>query len=99
MTSGGDAAGGSPVGRTRDVGWEIGVSRTVAVAATQAWELLTSDEGQAIWLGAGATLGPVKAAGYATDDGTVGEVRGFHPFDRIRLTWQPPSWDHDRVCR
>ncbi len=99
MTSTGGGSGGSPVGRTRDAGWEIGVSRTVAVPASQAWELLTSDEGQAIWLGAGAALRPEKGAGYETDDGTVGEIRSFRPADRIRLTWQPPDWDHDTIVQ
>lgn len=89
----------SSVGRTRDAGWEIGVSRTVAVPAARVWELLASAEGQAIWLGAGVSLPTEKGGTYETDDGTVGEVRSFRPLDRIRLTWRPPDWDHDATVQ
>ena len=65
----------SPVGLTKDVGWEIGVSRTLPVGLEDAWRLLDSAEGRAIWLGEG--------------DAPHGEVRSHHPEDRIRVTWQP----------
>jgi uncharacterized protein YndB with AHSA1/START domain len=88
-----------PVGKTRDAGWEIGVSRTVAAPAPRVWALLASARGQAIWLGAGARLSTEKGAGYETEDGTVGEVRSFRPLDRIRVTWKPPDWDHDTTVQ
>jgi uncharacterized protein YndB with AHSA1/START domain len=88
-----------PGGLTRDAGWEIGVSRTVEVPAQRVWELLASERGQAIWLGAGAGLTTEKGASYETIEGTVGEVRSFRPLDRIRLTWQPPDWDHESTVQ
>jgi uncharacterized protein YndB with AHSA1/START domain len=65
----------SPVGLTKDAGWEIGVSRTLPVDLEDAWRLLDSDEGRAIWLGEG--------------EAPHGEVRSRRPEDRIRVTWQP----------
>lgn len=50
--------------------------------------MLTSDEGQELWLGGTLALEP---GAYALPDGTVGEVRavsGRH----LRLTQAPPSW-------
>lgn len=88
-----------PVGKTKDAGWEIGVSRTLPVPVDEVWRVLTGDEGLAVWLGAGAVLEPSKGARYETDDGTVGEVRSFHPLDRVRLTWQPVEWDHDSTVQ
>lgn len=52
-----------------------------------------------IWLGAGAVLEAVPGAAYTATDGTAGEVRGFRPNDRIRLTWHPPGWPHDSTVQ
>lgn len=88
-----------PVGLTRDAGWEIGVSRTVAAPVDAVWDLLVSDQGRAVWLGDGADLAPEWGAPYATASGTIGEVRSFRPLDRIRLTWRPAGWDHDSTVQ
>jgi uncharacterized protein YndB with AHSA1/START domain len=37
-----------PTGLTRGVGWEIGVSRTVAFPLEEVWDFLTSPEGSAV---------------------------------------------------
>lgn len=86
------------VGKTKDVGWEIGVSRTIPYPIEQVWDLLTSLDGTAIWLGADVKIG---AAGehYETADGTVGEVRSFHPHSRLRLTCRPAGWDHETTVQ
>jgi len=88
-----------PVGKTKDAGWQIGVSRAFPCTVEQAWALLTSEAGLATWLGVGAVLQPVRGAPYTTTDGTTGEVRSFRPHDRIRLTWQPPGWPHDSTVQ
>jgi uncharacterized protein YndB with AHSA1/START domain len=87
------------VGKTADAGWEIGVSRTVPAPIDVVWEALTSADGVAVWLGPGVALPTEKGSAYETDDGTVGEVRSFHPLDRIRLTWQPEDWSHDSIVQ
>jgi uncharacterized protein YndB with AHSA1/START domain len=88
-----------PVGKTKDAGWEIGVSRTLPVPAARVWEVLTSVEGTELWLGSGVTWPARQGDPYELDDGTVGQVRGFRPLERIRLTWQPPDWDHEAVVQ
>ncbi|MFG1928552.1 SRPBCC domain-containing protein [Cryptosporangium sp. NPDC048952] len=88
-----------PVGQTRDVGWEIGVSRTVSHGSAEVWSFLTSPEGVALWVGPGALLEPTKGARYTADDGTAGEVRSFRPGDRIRITWRPAVWTHDSIVQ
>jgi uncharacterized protein YndB with AHSA1/START domain len=87
-----------PVGKTQDAGWEVGVSRTVNMPLEAVWELLVSPEVQALWLGAGE-LPTEPGASYETEEGTVGEVRSFHPQNRIRLTWQPPDWSHESTVQ
>jgi uncharacterized protein YndB with AHSA1/START domain len=88
-----------PVGKTKDVGWEIGVSRTLAAPAARVWEVLTSAEGTGLWLGSGVTWPADAGSPYELTDGTAGEIRSFRPLDRIRLTWQPPDWDHESTVQ
>jgi uncharacterized protein YndB with AHSA1/START domain len=88
-----------PVGRTRDAGWQIGVSRTVDRPVEEVWAFLTAPEGMAIWLGDGVTVLSEPGAGYETTDGIRGETRSFHELDRIRLTWQPSGWTHDTTLQ
>jgi hypothetical protein len=54
------------VGRTRDAGWEIGVSKTIDRPAEVVWTFVTSPAGIAIWLGEGVTVLPERGAGYET---------------------------------
>jgi uncharacterized protein YndB with AHSA1/START domain len=85
-------------GLTKDAGWEIGVSKTVPYPAEQVWQLLTSRRGIRLWLGE-TELGTNRGDRYETADGTVGELRGYRPNDRLRLTWRPPGWDHDSTVQ
>lgn len=87
------------VGRTKDAGFQIGVSKTLPYPAEQVWEFLTDDDGVALWLGAGAELSPDKGAAYRTDEGAEGEVRSYRPLDRVRVTYRPAEWDHDTTVQ
>lgn len=78
------------VGKTADVGYQIGVSRTLPFSEEAIWGLLLSPEGLATWLG-----GPIEVeegARYTLADGASGEVRIYKPWSHIRLTWQPSGW-------
>ncbi|MFC8916716.1 SRPBCC domain-containing protein [Streptomyces sp. NPDC057116] len=77
-----------PTGLTRDAGWEIGVSKTLPLPAAVVWDFIASPEGVALWLGgAKGGLPTEKGAPYETGDGVRGEVRGYRPGDRVRLTY------------
>jgi len=86
------------VGRTRDAGWQIGVSKTLPHPVATVWSLLTSPRGIALWLGSGARLGG-PGERYETAAGTTGEIRSLHDRDRVRLTWRPEGWDHDTTVQ
>ncbi|GGU60649.1 SRPBCC domain-containing protein [Streptomyces lavendofoliae] len=77
-----------PTGLTRDAGWETGVSKTLPLPAGAVWEFITGPEGLALWLGdVRGGLPTERGAAYATADGVTGEVRGYRPGDRVRLTY------------
>jgi len=87
------------VGRTRDAGWQIGVSKTVDYPAAEVWDFITSPAGVAIWLGEGVTVPREPGEGYRTADGVQGETRSFRELDCLRLTWQPPGWAHETTLQ
>ncbi len=87
------------IGKTRDAGWQIGVSKTIHRPVEEVWSFLVSPAGVAIWLGEGVTLPTERGAGYTTAQGVRGETRSFHERDRVRLTWQPPGWSHDTTLQ
>ncbi|MEU4250828.1 SRPBCC domain-containing protein [Amycolatopsis sp. NPDC026612] len=89
----------SSTGKTADVGWNIGVSRTLPYPAGTVWDFLVSREGVGIWLGPGVELPREPGAEYETANGTVGEIRSFADGDRVRLTWRPSDWDHDSTVQ
>jgi len=80
------------VGKTKDVGWQIGVRRTLPIDYKMAWRLITSPEGMDLWLGAGSKPDLSTSAAYALADGASGEMRVFKPNSHLRLIWRPPSW-------
>lgn len=94
QTAGAQSTGAREVGRTRDVGFQIGVRRTVPHPPATVWSALTSDVGLAAWLGSevrdaadrAAAAAELLEAGarFTTADGAEGEVRSVRPVDRIR---------------
>lgn len=87
------------VGRTKDVGYQIGVRRTVPHSVEEVWDCLMDPSGLAVWLGPGTELDADRGSTYATDDGTTGEVRSLREHDRIRVTWHPAAWTHDTTVQ
>lgn len=81
-----------PVGLTKDVGYQIGVRRTLSITYDEAWRLLTSNRGIPIWLGSTSEVELAKGVRYQLSDGTKGEVTVYAPASHLRLTWHPPDW-------
>lgn len=81
-----------PTGLTKDVGFQIGVRRTLPIPFEEAWQFLTSEEGVALWLGETAEFDFGEGGSYQLADGAHGEIRVFKPNSHLRLTWQPGDW-------
>ncbi|WP_245665001.1 SRPBCC family protein [Nocardia sienata] len=80
-----------PTGLTADAGWQIGVSRTLPQPPDIVWHHLIGAAGTACWLGPGADPTFTPGARYRTDTGVTGEIRGYRPGERIRLTYGPTT--------
>lgn len=89
------ARGKRALGETRDRGFQVGVQRSVAATAAEAWELIISRPD--LWLGEGACVTFTEGERYQVSPangapGAGGEIRVVKPGDRLRLTWQPEGW-------
>lgn len=87
----------TPVGKTKDAGWEIGVSKTLPYPLDAVWHTLVGKP--ELWLGAGAEVPAEKGGRWQSSAGTVGELRSRRERDRIRLTWKPVDWNHDTTVQ
>ncbi len=87
------------VGWTRDAGFQLGVRKTLPIPHEQAWRLVISPAGIALWLGAGSDVRLVQGAGYQLADGARGEVRIYAPGSHVRLTWQPKAWPRESTIQ
>ncbi|CAI6087255.1 TetR family transcriptional regulator [Cohnella sp. JJ-181] len=83
----------SPVGKTKDAGYQIGVRRTVPVTVEAAWRWLTGSEGLRLWLG--ETEGAVVREGenFATREGNSGRFTVVKPLSHVRLQWMKSDWE------
>lgn len=80
------------VGETQDVGFQVGVQRTVRAGHALAWRVLTSADGVRAWLGDGETPTFAEGATYRLADGSTGEVRVVRPNGHLRVTLHPRGW-------
>ena len=80
-----------PVGLTKDVGWQFGLSKTFPYAQKYLWDFMFSEAGLAIWLGEITGELKVKEA-YSTKEGIEGFVRVFTPYSHIRINWKRKNW-------
>ncbi len=81
-------------GLTLDAGFEVGVQRTLPVAAETLWSFMLSPQGLLLWLGGEIGQFPQdKGEKFKTTNGFEGELRSITPGRKLRLTWQPPERD------
>lgn len=80
------------VGQTADVGFQIGVQKTLPISSSRAWKLITSPVGRDIWLGKVKEWKLEKGFPFITTDHTTGEIRSIKQGERLRLTWKVANW-------
>jgi uncharacterized protein YndB with AHSA1/START domain len=95
ITVGYEQARGKRAAGETAAGFQVGVQRSVAANAREAWELITSRPD--LWLGEGASVAFDEGERYEVPPrkgalGATGEVRVVKPGDRLRMTWQPEGW-------
>ncbi|HGY57452.1 MAG TPA: ATPase [Caldithrix abyssi] len=81
------------IGKTKDVGFQFGIRKTISVSTEKVWDFLFSENGLKIWLGNLYTKLELKKE-FETENGITGLVRVFKPNSHIRLNWKPKTWEN-----
>ena len=79
------------IGKTKDVGFQFGIRRTISVSSEKVWDFLFSKKGLKIWLGNFNDELELKKE-LKTQNGITFFVRVFKPNSHIRLNWKPETW-------
>jgi hypothetical protein len=82
-----------PVGLTKDVGWQFGISKTFYHSQSFLWDFMFSDQGLKIWLGETEEELENKKS-FRTKEGIEGFIRVFNPYSHIRMNWKKPEWEN-----
>ena len=88
----------TPVGRTKDRGWEIGVRRTTRAAPDALWAALMSPDGRAIWLRVRGDEPLVAKMEHRWDDVSV-RVISIVEGSMIRFRWKSDLIDIPTVVQ
>ena len=83
----------SQVGKTKDVGFQYGIRKTIPVSTEKVWDFLFSESGLKIWLGNLKSKLELKKE-FETEKGITGLLRVFKPNSHIRLNWKPKTWEN-----
>lgn len=82
-----------PVGLTKDVGWQFGLSKKFPYSQEYLWDFMFSEKGLKIWLGEIKEELEIKKS-YKTKDGIEGLIRVFTPYSHIRMNWKKKNWEN-----
>ncbi|MCJ8013205.1 SRPBCC domain-containing protein [Paenibacillus sp. KQZ6P-2] len=81
------------VGKTKSVGYQVGVRRTFPIRLEDAWQMVMSRSGMEIWLGELSSYDLNVGNKYITSSGISGEIRVVNENQNIRLTWKKEHWE------
>jgi activator of HSP90 ATPase len=87
------------VGRTKTVGYEIGVRKTIKCPLETTWNFLLSEDGIKIWIGKMDAKGIEIGQIYETDDHIKGLIRVIEAKSHIRMTWKKQEWKNSSILQ
>jgi uncharacterized protein YndB with AHSA1/START domain len=87
------------IGKTKSVGFEIGVRKTFPVSLENAWSLFFSTEGLETWLGKTEQGHLEVDEPYNTREGIPGKVRILKPLSHIRMSWKKEDWNNSSTLQ
>jgi len=79
------------VGKTKDVGFQFGIRKTIPVSTEKVWDFLFSEDGLKIWLENLKSELELKKE-FETENGITGLLRVFKSNSHIRLNWKSTTW-------
>jgi uncharacterized protein YndB with AHSA1/START domain len=87
------------LGKTKSVGFEMGIRRTFAITPEEAWDFIFSEAGIATWFGTvkgwqGTVKEPFKSSG-----GNEGTLTVVKPYSHLRMRFKKKAWDHQSTLQ
>jgi uncharacterized protein YndB with AHSA1/START domain len=79
------------IGKTKDVGFQFGIRKTIPVSSEKVWEFLFSEKGLKIWLGNLKSELKLNTQ-FETENGVNGLFRVLKPNSHFRMRWKPKHW-------
>jgi hypothetical protein len=79
--------------QSKDLGYQVSVSKTFGVSTQAMWEFLLSDHGLEVWLGKISSGAFDLMQEFVTQDGTQGMLRVFVPDCHVRYKWKPSTFE------
>jgi activator of HSP90 ATPase len=79
--------------KTKDLGYQISVSKVFPLPTHKMWDFLLSDLGIATWLGKISLEDFELQKQFVTDKGVEGKLTVFVPDCHLRFKWKPSNWD------
>ena len=81
------------IGQTEDIGFQIGVRKTVSISKERIWNYITSEAGVKIWLGKVKEIDFKEGFEYQFLNGLKGKIKVVKQHEQIRLTQEKESWE------
>ncbi len=78
--------------KTKNLGFQVSVSKIFTVNPETMWEFILSEEGLAVWLGKISIEEFEIQKPFICPDGTEGKLTVFKPDCHIRLQFKPKHW-------
>ncbi len=85
------------IGKTKDVGFQVGARKTFNIRLEKAWDFITSSSALAIWLGEIKQIN--EGVHFQLENGISGQIRVFSPLSHIRLSWKHPDWERSSTIQ
>lgn len=91
--------GARVTGQVATGGYQMGMRRTISLSLKEAWKMMTSEEGLAVWLGEFSEMNFKPRGEYLTKSGVRGRINVLEEQSHVRLTWQPKHWKSPSVLQ
>jgi uncharacterized protein YndB with AHSA1/START domain len=79
------------IGKTKDVGFQFGIRKTIHVSTEKVWDFLFSESGLKIWLGSLKNELELNKE-FETENKITGLLRVSKPISHIRMNWKTATW-------
>ncbi|RZN36995.1 MAG: ATPase [Methanophagales archaeon ANME-1-THS] len=87
------------IGKTKDVGYELGVRKPIPFSSDIIWSYFFSEKGIKIWLGELTSNDFEVGQLYKTRENIEGIIKVIKPYSHLRLTRKKKDWNNSSTLQ